>query len=165
MAEGYPGYNAANALRGLLIYGGGDTAAALILGEFGLTRMLGMALVGATLYTVEVPNWFHRIDRRCPNDGSWSTTARRTAWALAYFNPLWIARHLLFIALFSGAWSAIGWELLRLGGWSFLVNIPIALIANWLIQNRLLLRWRFTASALFSAAMAVYYALAHVLFG
>ena len=84
----------------------------------------------ATLYALEVPNWFHWIDHHAPRDGGWSATLRRTAWALAYFNPLWIARHLLFIALFSGVWNTLGWELLRLGAWSFLVNIPIALIAN-----------------------------------
>jgi len=162
---GCPGYSAANALRGLLIYGCGDSAAALILGEFGLWRMLGMALVGATLYALEVPNWFHWIDRNARKGGGWATSVRRTVWALAYFNPLWIARHLLFIALCRGAWSSIGWELLKLGAWSFLVNIPIALVANWLIQNQVPFRWRFTARALFSAAMAVYYALAQVLFG
>jgi hypothetical protein len=42
---------------------------------------------------------------------------------------------------------------------AFIANIPIALIANYIIQNALQPRHRFTASALYSATMAVYYAL------
>lgn len=121
-----------------------------------------MLLVGGFVYGIEVPNWFHWIDRHGHTPGRWGTL-RRTLWALLYFSPLWIARHLAFIALFSGAWSGIGWRLLGTGLWSFLANIPVAVLANWFIQNRLDLRHRFIASVSFSALMAVYYALsAHV---
>ncbi len=165
MNNDYPGYRFSNALRGMLIYGSGDTAAALILGEFSLVRMIGMALVGAVVYAIEVPNWFHWIDKRVQDRCDWRSALQRTGLALLYFNPVWIARHLLFIQLFSANWQQIDWSLLSLGCYSFLVNIPIAAIANYLIQNRLSFRWRFTASALFSACMALYYALAPHLFG
>ena len=165
MRNGYPGYSLSNALRGMLIYGSGDTAAALILGEFSLSRMVGMLLVGAIIYAIEVPNWFHWIDKKVQDNRDWGSTLQRTGLALLYFNPLWIARHLLFIQLFAGHWQQIGWSLLSLGIYSFLVNIPITFIANYMIQNWLSFRWRFTASALFSACMALYYALAPLLFG
>jgi hypothetical protein len=42
--------------------------------------------------------------------------------------------------------------------------MPVALAANYLIQNRLALRWR-VMSAGFSAIMAVYYAMSEVWFG
>jgi len=154
-ADAYPGFRPSNALRGALIYGGGDTVAALILGEAGWVRLAGMVLVGATLYALEVPNWFHWIDRRVPIGGR-AATLQRTTLALLYFNPLWIARHLLFIALLSG--REVGWGLLGAGFYSFIGNIPLSLLANYLIQNRTPPGWRFTASALFSACMAIYYA-------
>ena len=88
----------------------------------------------------------------------------KTGLAILYFNPLWIARHLLFIQLFSGQWHAISWDILRIASWSFLVNIPLSLIANYLIQNMINLKYRFMASALFSAFMAVWYAVSKTLF-
>ncbi len=159
----WPGYTAANALRGGLIYGGGDALAALILGQFSLTRFAVMALLGASLYALEVPNWFHLIDRLVPGRGALFATLSRTALALLYFNPLWIARHLAIIQWASG--SRPDWSLLSVGASAFLANIPLALAANWLIQNRLPESWRFTASALYSALMALYYALSQVWFG
>lgn len=157
-------YTWPNALRGLLIYAIGDTIAALILGQFALTRMLGIMTVGATVYALEIPNYFRWIDSRAPHDGSLRAIALRTLLALSYFNPLWIARHLLFIYLFSGAWSAINWGILRTAGISFAVNIPIALVGNHIIQNKIPYEWRFFSSALFSSLMAIYYALSAVLF-
>ncbi|MDD5297298.1 MAG: hypothetical protein PHU46_10315 [Rhodocyclaceae bacterium] len=158
----WPGYTRANALRGLLIYGGGDTVAALILGEFSLSRLAAISLLGATLYAVEVPNWFHLIDRLVPGRGGLRVALSRTALALAYFNPLWIARHLAVIQLAGG--RSLSWSLFGVAGSAFLANIPLALAANWLIQNRMPRRWRFTASALYSALMAVYYALCQLWF-
>ncbi|NEV64850.1 hypothetical protein G3446_23780 [Thiorhodococcus minor] len=147
----------------MAIYGSGDALAAWILGELSLGRSIGMVMIGGFLYGVEVPNWFRWIDRHS-GQGGWKASLGRTWWALIYFNPLWIARHLAFIALFSGDWSRIGWGLLQTGLWSFLANIPVAVLANWVIQNRLPLRLRFVASALFSALMAVYYALSARIF-
>ncbi len=149
-------------LRGALIYGGGDALAAWILGAFSPARCLGMTAVGALLYAWEIPAWFAWIDRRTA--GRAGAAWRRTGLALLYFNPLWIARHLLFILVFSGRAADIRWDVLGAGLQSFLVNAPVSLTANFLIQNRAPLRWRFTASALFSAAMAVFYACSEVWF-
>ncbi len=88
----------------------------------------------------------------------------RTLMAMLYFNPLWIARHLLFIKLFTGRVEEINPGLLVVASWSFLVNIPVSLAANYLIQNHVKMKWRFLASAVFSSLMAVYYALSSVIF-
>ena len=69
-----------------------------------------------------------------------------------------------FIKLFSGNIEAIGWHLLVIAFWSFLANILISFIANYIIQNRFKLKWRFLASAVFSALMAIYYALSETIF-
>ena len=148
----------------MLIYGSGDTIAALLLGEFQWTRLLGMMLLGGTLYAWEVPHWFRWIDRHSPKLQGWTAPLRRTALALLYFNPLWIARHLAFIALFSADWQALNLALLDIGLRAFVVNIPLALGANWFIQNHLSSPRRFIASALFSALMAIYYALSSTIF-
>ena len=155
-------YTKANIIRGILIYSVGDTIAALLLGEFLLSRLTGIALISATIYAVEIPNYFRWIDYKTRYGQFLSF--KRTGLALLYFNPLWIARHLLFIKLFSFYWSEINWDLLRIGLYSYLVNIPLSFLANYIIQNKVPLKWRFTASAIFSALMAVYYALSAVLF-
>ncbi|MDZ7723607.1 MAG: molybdopterin cofactor-binding domain-containing protein [candidate division KSB1 bacterium] len=152
-------------LSGLLIYAAGDTAASLMLNEFAWTRLIGMMAVGATVYALEIPAWFRWIDRRTAAlSHGYRKIALRTALALLYFNPLWIARHLFFITLFSSGWSALSWSIFRTALLSWLVNIPIAIIGNAVIQGLLPLRWRFTGSATFSALLALYYALSRVWF-
>ena len=159
-------YQRRDVLFGLVVYAGGDTIATLILGAFNPYRMLGMMLVGATVYAYEIPNYCERI-QVCSDQisGTFRRSLARTGMALLYFNPLWIARHLLFIALLTASYNEIGWGLLRLGALSFAVNIPISLLANFMIQNTVPLRWRFFSSAVFSSAMAVYYALSRTIFG
>jgi len=88
----------------------------------------------------------------------------KTGLAIAYFNPLWIARHLFFIKLFSGQFGALNWHIFNVALISFVVNIPISFIANFIIQTKTALKWRFLASAIFSALMAIYYALSETLF-
>jgi hypothetical protein len=153
-------YTRSNILRGFLIYAVGDTLAALFQHQFSLTRMLGMMLVGATVYAFEIPNYFKWIDRKLGQKSGLMHSLKRGALSLVYFNPLWITRHLLFIKLFSGRFHEISPDLLRIAAISFVVNLPVSFTANYLIQNKVPLRHRFLASALFSAAMAVYYALA-----
>ena len=121
-------------------------------------------LVGATIYALEIPNYFTWIDGRAAKDTRIFASFRRTGLAMLYFNPLWIARHLFLIKLFSGLWQEITCGLLVLGFWSFLANVPISLAGNYLIQNKLPLKWRFFASATFSALMAIYYAMSEALF-
>lgn len=121
-------------------------------------------IVGATLYAIEIPNYFKWIDKRTSKLTGLQLTLTKTTLAIAYFNPLWIYRHLLFIKLFSGNFDEIQTDLIGVALLSFLVNIPISFIANYLIQNKVILQWRFLASATFSALMAIYYALSETIF-
>ena len=157
-------YKKSDILRGALIYTTGDTIASLLLNEFSIIRLLGMALIGATIYAFEIPNYFAWIDRKVSTNNDSISSLKRTGLALLYFNPVWIARHLLFINIFKRNFSQIGFGLLSIGLYSFLVNIPVSLIMNYLIQNKIPLKWRFAASATFSALMAIYYAAGEVLF-
>ena len=123
-----------------------------------------MMLIGATVYAFEIPNYFDWIVKKTQFLNGFKATLVKTLLAIVYFNPLWIARHLLFIKLFSGQFEAIGWNILEIAFWSFLANILISFIANYIIQNRFKLKWRFLGSAIFSAIMAIYYALSETLF-
>jgi len=157
-------YSKNNIFKGALIYATGDTIAAVILGEFNMMRLLGMMLIGATFYAFEIPNYFKWIETKTQNLKGLTYLLSKTGLAIAYFNPLWIARHLFFIKLFSGQSDALNWSLLSIALISFAVNIPISFIANFLIQTKTPLKWRFLASAIFSALMAIYYALSETLF-
>ncbi|WP_188558850.1 hypothetical protein [Hymenobacter glacieicola] len=150
-----------NHFRGFLIYAAGDTVAALLLHEFSWGRLLGMALVGGLLYSWEVPAYFRWLDQRVPSSATASLGAKwmRAALSLAYFNPLWIARHYVFLRFFSGHPEQITWDLVPLATRSFVLNIPVSLLVNYYIQNRVSAEWRFVVSAVFSGVMAVYYAL------
>lgn len=123
-----------------------------------------MVIVGATIYAFEIPNYFAWIDKRTLSLIGIKKTLAKTGLAIAYFNPLWIFRHLAFIKLFSGNYTQINSNLMIIAFWSFLVNIPISFLANYLIQNKAKLEWRFMASAIFSAIMAIYYALSETIF-
>lgn len=127
-------------------------------------RLLGIAFIGATVYAFEIPNYFNWIDKKTIHQNGIKKTLTKTLLAILYFNPLWIARHLLFIKLFSGLFNEISSTLLTISFWSFVINIPISFIANYLIQNKIKLKWRFLASAVFSGLMAIYYALSEILF-
>ena len=123
-----------------------------------------MILIGATLYAFEIPNYFNWIVKKTTKLSGVRLTLTKTVLAIAFFNPLWIARHLFFIKLFSGNLNDINMNLLEIAFWSFLVNIPISFITNYIIQNKIYLKWRFLASAIFSALMAIYYALSETIF-
>jgi hypothetical protein len=151
-------------LRGALIYVSGDTIASFILHEFMWMRFAGILFIGATFYAIEIPNYFRWIDRKVADLQGIRQSLVKTGLAILYFNPLWIARHLFFVQLFSGHLHQVSWDILRVASWSFLANIPVSLAANYLIQNKVILKYRFLASALFSALMAVYYAVSKVLF-
>ena len=148
-------------VQGFLIYAAGDTAAALVLHQFSWLRLLGMALVGGLLYSTEVPAFFRGLDARVParTDGSQLRKISRAALTLLYFNPLWIARHYVFLRVFGGTAETISLALLPIACRSFLLNAPLSLAANYYIQNRVAPSRRFVASAVFSGVMAVSYAL------
>lgn len=120
-------------------------------------------LIGGTFYAFEIPNYFAWIDKKVNNKTDIYSFTKRTLLALLYFNPIWIARHLLFIKLFSVP-QDIGIHLLNLGTMSFLYNLPFSIPINYLIQNKMKYNWRFFSSAVFSSLMAIYYALSEVLF-
>ena len=158
-------YTWANIWSGVLIYAIGDTLATLITGDISLGRMIGMAFLGGTIYAIEVPNWFLLIDKwtkKCKR--GWQTGTLRMLLAMAYFNPLWIARHILFIDLFTGQFENITWGLLNVGWMSFLMNIPLSILGNYLIQNKLRYEHRYVANCIFSSIMAISYAMGAVWF-
>lgn len=158
-------YTWPNIWRGIIIYSVGDTIAALILAEFSIYRMVGIMFVGGTFYALEIPNYFRWIDSQIADSGNLLDSVKRSMLPMLYFNPLWIFRHLFFIQFFSGNWQKIGWELFTIGTWSFLVNIPISLLGNHIIQNKLPYHWRFFGSSVFSGLLAIYYAFSEVFFG
>ncbi len=158
-------YKTSNIIRGSLIYMVGDTTAALLSDEFSWLRLAGILLIGATFYAFEIPNYFKWIDKKVSHSGTLKSKLLRASLAMLYFNPLWIARHILFIKLFMGQYNQISWGLISIGVLSFLVNIPVSLGANYLIQNKITSEKRFIASAIFSGLMAVYYSLSSIWFG
>lgn len=153
-----------NALQSALIYAAGDAIAALVLDSFSFPRMLGMAVIGGTLYAVEIPNYFHWISSHTHLLEGMKASVRRTILALLYFNPIWIARHLAFVQIFSGESFQLSWNLLWIGYNSFTMNIPVTVVINYLIQNKIPLHRRFLISSIFSGVMAVYYAMSQVWF-
>lgn len=157
-------FNWRNALRGGLVYATGDSIATLIGGEWLLPRALGVLILGGTLYATEIPAYFHWIENLVSRSVRYRAI-KKALLAQAFFNPLWIARHLAFIRLFSGRWAEIDWHLLAIGLDSFLHIVPVGLLMNYLIQNRVPLHWRFLASALYSGLTAIYFALSEVWFG
>ncbi|MDH5413501.1 MAG: hypothetical protein OEW87_05130 [Flavobacteriaceae bacterium] len=157
-------YKRNDILKGLLVYGIGDSIAAIILGEFQLSRLLGIVLIGATVYAFEIPNYFNWIESKTSSLSGFKKSFYKTMLALLYFNPLWIFRHLIFIKLFSNDLNFSFKNILIISLYSFLVNIPISIFGNFIIQNKIKLNQRFLASAIFSALMAIYYALSETLF-
>ena len=126
--------------------------------------MAGMMFIGGTVYAFEIPNYFRWIDLKTTGMRGLKGAFSRAGLAILYFNPIWIARHLLFIQILQGSPSSISWNLLRLGLYAFIANVPVAFAANYVIQNRIPLKWRFFSSAVFSSMMAIYYALSQVIF-
>lgn len=157
-------YSNADILRGVLIYSTGDTIASIVMSEFSIVRILGMMVIGGTVYAFEIPNYFKWIDTKTAEINDLRGSLSRAGLAILYFNPLWIARHLLFIQILQGSWNGINLSLLSLGFYSFAANVPVAFTANYVIQNKIPLKWRFFSSAVFSSLMAVYYAMSQVIF-
>ncbi len=159
-------YAPRDVVAGLLIFGIGDSIAALIAGQQSAGRLVGVSLTGALLYGLEVPHYFRWIARRTANDLRVRAALLRTVLAIAYFNPLWIARHLALLAVWQGRWVVDPpWMLLETSARIFATALPVTLIANLLIQNVVPLRYRFIASSLFSCAMAIFYPIAEAWLG
>ncbi|MCF6288201.1 MAG: hypothetical protein L3J53_03065 [Proteobacteria bacterium] len=155
-------YKRYNVIRGAIVYSIFDAIAAIYLQQFSWLRFFGVMFIGATIYTFEIPNYFRWIDSKCAKYSGYKQQLIKTLYALLYFNPLWIARHLLFIELFT--LGSAGYYILEIAVKSFIVNIPISLFANFFIQNQVKLSNRYLASAIFSGFMAIYYAFGKTLF-
>jgi hypothetical protein len=170
-----------------VLYPTGDLIAQLILGEFHGLRLLALSLVGGLVYQAEVPRWFQWLDGRTftatqiqafpplrwltqTHDGTYRLGwFGRTLGAMTYFSPLWITRHMLVMRLATTPWHniAIASTLQELG-WascqSFLVNLPVSLLGNYVIQARLPLKYRFLGSIVMTGLMSIAFALAYKFF-
>lgn len=177
-----------NSIRGFIVYSIGDLIAQIILHDVSLIRTLGLAIIGASIYAIEIPIWFRIIEtsrfnfkknrskknlfyrKNSDTDYKFSSVSKMLL-AVLYFNPLWIARHMFFIQLFlfiekGGDFKIVDTfsKMIPLATMSFLTNIIVVVIGNYIIQNRLKLKYRFIGSAIFSAILAMYYAVSIVLF-
>jgi len=177
-----------NSLRGFIVYSIGDLVAQIILHDISLIRTLGLAFIGSTLYAIEIPIWFRIIETsrfhfknsnlknnffftKSKNTEYKFSAISKMSLAVLYFNPLWIARHMFFIQLFlfiekGGSFNIIDTfsTMLPIATMSFLTNIIVVIAGNYIIQNKLNLKFRFIGSAIFSALLAIYYAVSIVLF-
>lgn len=148
------------------IFGGiifmiGDTIASVMVDQFSIIRALSVFIIGASLYAFEIQLFFKWVDKFTKRFKKNKRKKRivKSIIVLLYFNPLWITRHLCLLYIVSGKASTINVYLFKIGLISFLVNIPISVIANYYIQNKIVLKYRFIASALFSGLMAIYYSM------
>lgn len=177
-----------NSIRGFLVYSIGDLIAQIILNDVSLIRTFGLAIIGASIYAIEIPIWFRIIEtsrfnfkknkseknlfyrQNSDTDYKFSPVSKMLL-AVLYFNPLWIARHMFFIQLFlfiekGGNFKIIDTflKMIPLATMSFVSNIIVVIIGNYIIQNKINLKYRFISSAIFSAILAMYYAISIVLF-
>ena len=152
-----------NAWVGGVVYALGDSIATLVTGEFQYQRMLGMLILGGSLLAWEIPTYFQYLERRF-NQAGYLNAIKRTLLAALFFNPLWIARHMLFIKVFAGRWQEIALDILVIATQSFIYCFPVSLLVNFIIQNKVSLKWRFVISSSYSALMAIYFALSGVFF-
>lgn len=148
------------------IFGGiifmiGDSIAAFLSNDFSIIRALLVFIIGASLYAFEIQLFFKWVDKFIKRFKKKKKQKKivKSVIVLLFFNPLWISRHLCFLYIFSGKFSEINVNILKIGLISFLVNIPISIIANYYIQNKIVLKNRFIVSAIFSGLMAIYYSM------
>ena len=143
----------------------GDGTASIITGQFSWIRLIGIFVIGATIYALEIPNFFSWLEKFTAKRYSGAKRKLIKTFAVVlFFNPLWIFRHYIFINIFMGDFATINLALLKVATISYLYNIPISIVGNYIIQNKISLKWRFIASSVFSALMALYYALGQVYF-
>lgn len=155
-------FSRTESLKGAITFGVFDTIAALILGEFSWLRLVGMSLIGASVYAVEIPSYFAWIQAKSQKMSHTKGNWYKTLMTVAYFNPLWIARHMCFIYLLNQ--QAITWGVLGTAWQSFVYGMPVSVVVNYLIQNKVPMKQRFLISSLFSGCMAIFYAVSAVIF-
>lgn len=178
--------NTLNLFVGWCLYPLGDLIGQLLLGKFNLHRLLAMVLMGGLIYSHEIPFWFKWLDGikckrsqsssaklllRESEDGELSLNwLGRTLGAVLYFNPLWIARHVALINLATNDFhltlplEVALIEFLKIGVKSFVFNLPISMTGNFIIQQKLPLKYRFAGSATLSGILSVAYGVEYFLF-
>ncbi len=95
-------------IKGALVFGLFDAIAAYILGEFSFLRLLGMSLMGATFYAIEIPSFFAWIEAKSQTMKKGHGKLYKTLMTAVYFNPLWVVRHMCLIYLLNR--QSFGWE-------------------------------------------------------
>jgi hypothetical protein len=124
---------------------------------------LGILFLGGLVYAFEIPNYIKWLNKKYYKDDVYTKILSSVLFTL-YFNPLWIARHLLVLNLFKGNFGQINWDLLRIGWDSFIYSFFFTLPINYIIINKIPAKWKFGITAVFSSSMAVFYALSEVIF-
>lgn len=119
--------------------------------------------MGGIVYAFEIPNYLNWLNKKF-DDGGFVIKSLVAVLFTLYFNPLWIARHLLVLNFFQGNFAQINWELLRIGWESFVYSFFFTLPVNYIITNKVPVKWKFSVTAIFSSSMAIYYALSEVFF-
>ncbi len=135
----------------------------MIINDFSIGRLLGILFLGGFVYALEIPKYLKWLSNKFYKDEVYSKIISTILFTL-YFNPLWIARHLLILNLFEGNFSQINWDLLRIGFNSFAYSFFFTLPVNYIIINKIHKKWKFAVTAVFSSSMAVFYALSEVIF-
>ncbi|MBX9880183.1 MAG: hypothetical protein K2Y22_17120 [Candidatus Obscuribacterales bacterium] len=165
------------------MYPATDLIGQLITSNFNPYRLVALLLAGGLVYQYEIPTWFNRLSEVClPKKVAGLPVLRhltenrdeqlglnglaRTIGAVFYFNPFWIARHMLFIKLATTSWSelmptmVLFWAII-LATKMFILNLPIAVMGNFIIQDKLPLHLRYAGSIILSTIFSITYALAY----
>ncbi|MBI1270751.1 hypothetical protein GC174_09990 [bacterium] len=178
---------------GWVLYPLGDLFGQIIMDDVNPVRYIAVMIAGGIIYRFEIPRWFHLLDsfrlssdteNRYPffkklvhedDTGLRFNWLGKTLGAALYFNPLWIARHLFLIKVATLVGPDMHWYAgvdfvaiiiasLKSGTVSFFTNLPIALTGNYLIQERMNLRYRFVGSAALTTVLNAKYAIEFVIF-
>jgi hypothetical protein len=124
---------------------------------------LGILFLGGLIYALEIPNYLKWLNKKF-SENRFSIKFLSAVLFTLYFNPLWIARHLLVLNIFKGNFNQVNWNLLKIGLDSFIYSFFFTLPVNYIIINKIPFKWKFAATAVFSSSMAIYYALSEVIF-
>jgi len=81
-------YSKKNIISGALIFCIGDTIASIVANEFSVLRVIGISIIGATIYAFEIPNVFIWIEKKTPGILNLKKGMYRGLLATLYFNPL-----------------------------------------------------------------------------
>lgn len=142
-----------------------DGIAAIATDQLTLTRVVGMFIIGSTLYAFEIPNFFVWIEKITSKHlEGFKRKFVKTIAVVIFFNPIWIFRHFAIIYILLGDFELINQQLFLTASVSYLFNIPISIAGNYIIQNKLPLDWRFVGSSVFSVIMTIYYSLSPAIF-